>query len=207
MQPFVRLAGPAAPIAEDNVDTDIIYPARFLLRMEKTGLGDVLFRDRRFTPDGTPRPDFVLNREPWRRATILVAGRNFGCGSSREQAVWALADFGIRCVIAASFGDIFRGNCLQNGILPVRLPDAALADVAGAALLGEEVLVDLDAQRICLSGQRSIDFTTEPAVREALMMGWDATEMILQRERSAIAAFQERHRAANPWLFAQGACP
>lgn len=207
MAPFIRLEGPAAPIAEDNVDTDILYPARFLLRMEKTGLGDLLFHDRRFAPDGAERPDFVLNRAPWREATILVAGCNFGCGSSREHAVWALADFGIRCVIAATFGDIFHGNCMQNGLLPVRLAAGELADVAGAASAGETILVDLEARRVRLSGGRSIGFEIEPSAREALMMGWDATDMILRRERSAIATFERRHRAANPWLFAQGACP
>ena len=203
MTPFVRLEGPAAPIAEDNVDTDILYPARFLLRMEKTGLGELLFHDRRFTPEGAERPEFVLNREPWRTATILVARCNFGCGSSREQAVWALADFGIRCVIAASFGDIFHGNCMQNGILPIRLGDDELAAVMGAATAGAPISVDLDARRIGLPGEKDIGFAIEASAREALMMGWDATDMILRRERPAIAAFEGRHRAASPWLFAQ----
>ena len=142
MAPFVRLEGPAAPIAQDNVDTDILYPARFLLRMEKTGLGDLLFHDRRFTPEGAERAGFVLNRAPWRTATILVA-----------------------------------------------------------------ILVDLDARRSGLSGGESIGFAIEASAREALMMGWDATDMILRRERSAIATFERRHRAAKPWLFTQGACP
>src|SRR5579871_5690314 len=138
MEPLRTINGVAAPLPEDDIDTDAIYPARFLLLMNKTGLGRYAFHDRRFTTDGVENPQFVLNRAPWRNAQILVAGRNFGSGSSREQAVWTLRDFGIRCVMAASYGEIFFANCVQNGVLAIRLPSNQLEALSQAAAAGTE---------------------------------------------------------------------
>ncbi|MGH6886993.1 MAG: 3-isopropylmalate dehydratase small subunit, partial [Geminicoccales bacterium] len=150
MQPFVTLTGIAAPLPMVNVDTDKIIPARWLKTIKRTGLGVNLFETLRYDDDGKERPDFVLNREPWRRAEILIAGENFGCGSSREHAPWALLDFGIRCVIAPSFADIFNNNCFKNGILPVVLPqeqvDVLLREAADAR--DPTFTVDLEKQEI-----------------------------------------------------------
>jgi 3-isopropylmalate/(R)-2-methylmalate dehydratase small subunit len=201
MEPLTRVEGYAAALPEDDLDTDVIYPARFLLLMNKTGLGRYAFHDRRFTAQGAEDPVFVLNRAPWREATILVAGRNFGCGSSREQAVWTLRDFGIRCVIAAGFGEIFFANCQHNGVLAIRLPAADLQTVTRAAAANKTFTVDLRSQVIHMEASDTVKFDVEPARRDALLNGWDATESILEREGGAIAAFEARHRRTHPWMF------
>jgi 3-isopropylmalate/(R)-2-methylmalate dehydratase small subunit len=201
MQPLTRVTGIAAALPEDDVDTDAIYPARFLLLMNKTGLGRYAFYDRRFAPDGTEIPGFVLNTQPWRNAAILVAGRNFGCGSSREQAVWTLHDFGVRVVIAASFGEIFFANCLQNGVLAIQLPAASLQTVTRAAAAAVAFEVDLPTQRIRTATAEPIGFEVDPGSRDALLNGWDATDMILNRDGGAIASFEMQHRRTHPWLF------
>lgn len=153
MEPFVRLDAVAAPLAGDNVDTDIIFPARFLLLMEREGLGRYAFHDRRFDGADRERPDFVLNRPPFRDAGILIAGANFGCGSSREQAVWALRGFGIRCVIAPGFGEIFLGNCYKNGVLPIVLAAETVAALALVASAGSRFVVDLVAMTLSVEGR------------------------------------------------------
>src|SRR3984957_9049014 len=145
MESFVSLTSVAAPLPDADIDTDVIFPARFLLLLNRQGLGQHLFHERRRS-SGQER--FVLDRSPFDKAQILVAGRNFGCGSSREQAVWALSDFGIRCVIAPSFGEIFYGNCFRNGVLPIILPDPEHHDVMLAATSGAPLTVDLEAQEI-----------------------------------------------------------
>ena len=200
MTPFVRLEGIAAPLMEENVDTDIIFPARFLLITAREGLGRFAFNDRRFDADGAEKPGFVLNRTPWREARILIAAANFGSGSSREQAVWALAGFGISCVIAPSFGEIFQANCYRNGVLPIVMPIEVVSELAGAAERGESFLVDLEAEQLLVDG-RAIAFAIPPEQRLALLNGWDDTATILNTREADIAAYEARQRAEQPWLW------
>lgn len=199
-EPFKRLTGIAAPIVEDDVDTDVIYPARFLVLMEKQGLGRYLFHDRRFGPDGTRKADFVLNREPYAAATILISRDNFGSGSSREHAVWALADYGIRCVIASSFGEIFAANCVRNGILPARVPRSAVQPLAEQTERGP-FTVDLVRQSIDLPDGVSVPFSIAPSDRESLLNGWDDIDRILALESDAIERFEADRAARFPWLY------
>jgi 3-isopropylmalate/(R)-2-methylmalate dehydratase small subunit len=184
-----------------NIDTDAIFPARFLLVLEKEGMGDYLFRDRRYDETGSPVADFVLNRAPFDTARIIVAGDGFGCGSSREQAVWALEGFGIRAVVAPGFGDIFRANCLKNGILPVQVPPDVATALGDAAERGAVFDIDLETRSLSVDGSVVTGFGGDAAAAEALWHGWDETETILQKDGDAIAAFEARHRAGNPWLF------
>ena len=198
MTPFTVLRGIAAPLPDADVDTDVIFPARFLLLLDKQGLGRHLFHDRRWTTDGAPR-DFVLNRQPWDRAGILVAGPRFGSGSSREQAVWTLADFGIRCVIAPSFGEIFHANCFKNGVLPVRAALEAHAAMMAAAGRGEPFVVDLQACEVSWPSGRYA-FEVDAHRRDSLLGGLDEIGVALAEDSGAIAAFEERRRVATPWL-------
>ncbi len=201
MTPFTTLRSVAAPMPEADVDTDIIFPARFLVITRKTGLADCAFHDRRFDPGGRERPEFVLHRPPWRGAQILVAGPNFGCGSSREQAPWALADLGLRCLIAPGFGEIFEANCINNGLLPVTLGAEAHARALAAAEAGEAIEVDLPRGELRLAGGLAIPFTLGERQRQALLNGWDEIDRICHEEGDAIAAFERRQRAAMPWLY------
>jgi 3-isopropylmalate/(R)-2-methylmalate dehydratase small subunit len=199
MKNFVALTSIAAPFPDADVDTDVIFPARFLLLLDRAGLGRHLFQERRAqAPASEP---FVLARPPFDRAEILVAGRNFGCGSSREQAVWALADFGIRCVIAPSFGEIFYGNCFRNGTLPITLPDAEHAEVMAAAASGAALTVDLEAEVIRLPEGRTIPFQIDPHRRQALLLGLDQIGEILAGDAADIKAFESRQKATAPWLY------
>ena len=198
MKPFKQLTSRAASLPRDNVDTDAIIPARFLKTTERAGLGKGLFADLRHTADGTAN-DFVLNAPPFDTAEILVAGANFGCGSSREHAPWALLDFGIRCVVAASFADIFRNNCFANGILPIAVEDAAvLAALHQAAARGEEVSVSLPDKQLRF-GNHTYDFALEDGRRAALLEGRDAIATTLGLE-GAITDFESRRAQAQPWL-------
>jgi len=204
MIPFDCITSRAAPMDEADIDTDIIFPARFLLHTERDGLGRFAFFDRRFAADGREREDFVLNREPWRQAGILVAGANFGCGSSREQAPWALASLGLRCIVAPSFGDIFQANCVANGVLPVALPAADWRHVLGLAHSACLIQVDLKNCTIAEVGGphgEQIAFDIAPRQRLALLAGLDETGLILEQESAAIAAFEQRQRERMPWLF------
>ena len=200
MTPFVRLEGIAALLMEENVDTDIIFPARFLLITARDGLGRYAFHDRRFDADGAEQPDFILNRDPWRAARILVVDANFGSGSSREQAVWTLAGFGIGCVIAPSFGEIFQANCYRNGVLPIVLAPERVAELAEQAKAGRTFTVDLEAQRIVVENHATA-FVTPPEQRLALLNGWDDTATILNTREADILAFEARQRAEQPWLW------
>ena len=204
MDKFVTLTGVVAPLPMINVDTDMIIPKQFLKTIRRTGLGVNLFDEMRYRPDGTERPDFVLNRAPYRHARILVAGANFGCGSSREHAPWALLDFGIRCIIAPSFADIFHGNCFKNGILPLALPepdvDAIMAHAQNYADV--EITVDLEHQRIDIPGRAPIAFEIDPFRRQCLLDGLDEIALTLKKA-DAIAAFESRHRNLQPWLFGE----
>ncbi len=196
MEPFRKLDGVAAPLDRANVDTDQIIPAVYLKSIERTGFGDFLFAPWRYNLDGSPNPGFVLNDPEYRNANILVGGSNFGCGSSREHAPWALHDYGIRCVIAPSFADIFYSNCFKNGLLPVRLPEEEARLVMGHALAnpGSRLNVDLEAQRIWSDDEAiSISFDVDPARRHALLHGLDDIGLTLQFE-DKIAAYEASRR-------------
>jgi 3-isopropylmalate/(R)-2-methylmalate dehydratase small subunit len=203
MQPFTRLTGIAAPLPLANVDTDKIIPARFLKTIKRTGLGANLFDTLRYTPDGAERPDFVLNREPWRRAEILVAGPNFGCGSSREHAPWALLDFGIRCVIAPDFADIFHNNCFKNGILPIRLPQAICDQLMEDSRLGANarLTIDLERQVVVRPNGEEIGFEVDPFRKHCLLHGLDEIGLTMAK-RPSIDAYEATARTAQPWLSA-----
>ncbi len=192
MEPFVKLTGVAAPLDRVNVDTDAIIPAVHLKSIRRTGYGQFLFERWRFNQDGTLRDDFVLNQPGYANASILVAGRNFGCGSSREHAPWALTEYGIRCVIAASFADIFFNNCFQNGLLPIVLPEAqvrAIMDLAQANP-GLQLNVDLEAKRIWDENEAiAVDFEVDDFRRYCLLNGLDDIGLTLQQE-DKIAAYE-----------------
>ncbi|MDW8314593.1 MAG: 3-isopropylmalate dehydratase small subunit [Rhodovarius sp.] len=202
MKPFTTLSGIAAPLPMANVDTDQIIPARFLKTITRSGLGRHLFAHFRYHPDGSERPDFVLNQEPYRRAEILIAHENFGCGSSREHAPWALLDFGIRCVIAPSFADIFYNNCFKNGILPVRLPREVCDKLIEDARLGANarITVDLERQVVVRPNGEEIPFEIDPFRRHCLLHGLDDIGQTLQHA-AAIDSYEARRRAEAPWLF------
>jgi len=206
MEAFVRVNGIAAALMQANIDTDLLIPSREITSTSREGYGDKLLAPWRYlaTPEGAPRvenPDFVLNREPWRRAVILIAGPNFGCGSSREAAVWAVRQFGLRCVIAPSFGAIFRGNCLRNGVLPVVLPPAEVQALADEAARGTCVLtVDLELCRITRPDGSAIGFEFDAGERRTLLEGRDAIDATLE-QRAAIEAFQRADRERRPWIW------
>jgi 3-isopropylmalate/(R)-2-methylmalate dehydratase small subunit len=201
MEAFVRHRGLVAVLDRLDVDTDQIIPKQFLKRIERTGYEDALFFDWRFLPDGTPNPDFELNWPRYQGATVLVAGRNFGCGSSREHAPWALHDYGFRAIIAPSFGDIFRNNCYQNGMLPVQLPDATVREIMRRvdARPGSEATVALEAQTVSLDDGYTAAFEIDPFRRDCLLKGLDDIGLTLQHA-DAIAAFEARRPA---WLPAK----
>jgi len=201
MQAFTTLTGIAAPLPLPNIDTDKIIPARFLKTIRRTGLGKNLFDALRYNPDGSERPDFILNREPYRRAEILIAGPNFGCGSSREHAPWALLDFGIRCVIAPDFADIFFNNCFKNGILPIKLPQELCDVLVADASLGANarLTVDLERQVIVRPNGEEIRFEVDPFRRHCLLNGLDDIGQTLAHA-AAIDAFEARRRMEQPWL-------
>jgi 3-isopropylmalate/(R)-2-methylmalate dehydratase small subunit len=202
MDRFTTLSAPAAPLALDNVDTDQIIPARFMKRSRAEGYGPVLLHDLRFDEAGAPRPDFVLNTPRNAGAKVLVAGRNFGSGSSREAAVYALWDYGIRCVIAPSFGDIFASNAVKNGLLPARVSeeDAATLQAWLNSANDTQLQVDLESCTITAGGQ-AIPFSIDPVRRTQLLNGWD--DIDLTRERAAaIASFRIVRAQAEPWAMA-----
>ncbi len=199
--PLTTITSRAAHLPETNIDTDIIYPARYLLRLERAGLADCAFHDRRFAPDGSERADFPLHRPGWREAQVIVAGPGFGCGSSRENAVWALVDLGIRLVIAPDFGDIFRSNAVKNGLLALRLPPETCAGLGAQAEAGATFHLDMTVQTLAVDGARVCDLGLSADVQQAFLNGWDETDIILNRDMGAIAAFEQNHRRSQPWLF------
>ena len=202
LKPFNNVAGLAMPMPQDNIDTDIIFPARFLLITAKDGLGEYAFYDRRFGAEGQVDADYVLNQARYAAAPIIVAGANFGCGSSREQAVWALVGLGIRAVIAPSFGEIFAANAMRNGVLPIVLPPLLVEGLTEAAMAGQTFMVDLPTQTVTV-GAEAIPFTIDPDAKAALLNGWDETDQILSQYAADIAAFETRQRGLTPWLYRQ----
>jgi 3-isopropylmalate/(R)-2-methylmalate dehydratase small subunit len=189
MEPITRFTSRTVVWTPDDVDTDQVIPARFLKGTARSGWGEHLFADRRYDAEGRPRPDFPLNRPEAKGARVLVAGRNFGCGSSREHAVWALQGFGFQAVIAPSFADIFRGNALKNGLLPVAVDDAVHARLVSAP--GSPVTVDLEAQRLTLSDGTEVLFSIDPFARYCLLNGIDELQFLLGQEE-AIVAYESR---------------
>jgi 3-isopropylmalate/(R)-2-methylmalate dehydratase small subunit len=201
MEKFTTLTGIAASLPMINVDTDMIIPKQYLKTIKRTGLGKGLFAELRYDEVGKPKPDFVLNRAPCDRAIILLTGENFGCGSSREHALWALLDFGFRCIIAPSFADIFYNNCFKNGILPVTLPEAEIDKLLDDASCGANAIiaVDLPAQEIRGSGGGVIKFNIDPFLKRCLMEGLDDIELTLEK-LEAIAHFEDKTHAERPWI-------
>jgi 3-isopropylmalate dehydratase small subunit len=200
MQPFTEFHAKAAPLDVANVDTDQIIPAQFLKTVEREGLGRGLFYALRFDDAGKPRPGFVLNEPRYAGAGVLIAGDNFGCGSSREHAAWALSDFGIRCVIAPSFADIFYGNCFQNGLLPIALPEAEVRALMDEAKGGNHVFsVDLAAQTVTAPSGKSFRFEIDPARKQKLLQGLDSIGETLQHAAD-IDVYESRKALAQPWL-------
>ena len=199
MDKFTKLTGAACPIDQTNLNTDQILPARYLKWTRAMGIGKVLFQDLRFDAEGKERPDFPINRPAWRNAKIVVGARNFGCGSSREAAVYALYDYGVRCVIAPSYGDIFSGNAIQNGLLTAIVTDEEAAEIMGALDRTPEmpVTVDLDEQTI-VCGNRTYKFSIDPVRRMRLLNGWDDIDLT-KSYRDRIASFKENDRAERPW--------
>jgi 3-isopropylmalate/(R)-2-methylmalate dehydratase small subunit len=202
MEPFRMLDAIAVPIDEVNVDTNQLCPTRFNKVPRGPGYERILFHDRRFDAQGHEIGDFVLNHEPYRQARIIVAERNFGCGSSRESAVYALHAFGVRALIAPSFGDIFTSNCLKNGLLPVRLPASVVAEMRRQlhAQVGASVKVDLAQQTVTGPDGRTHSFEIDPLQKRCLLEGLDDIALT-QRYGADVAAFEAGHRAAMPWLF------
>jgi 3-isopropylmalate/(R)-2-methylmalate dehydratase small subunit len=203
MKAFTTLTGVAAPLPMANVDTDKIIAARFLKTIARTGLGKNLFHAMRFNEDGTEKPDFVLNQEPYRKAEILIAFENFGCGSSREHAPWALLDFGIRCVIAPDFADIFHNNSSKNGILPIRLPREICEKLMEDAKMGgnARLTVDLERQVVVRPSGEEIPFEVDAFRKHCLLNGLDDIGQTMQHA-PAIDEYEAKRRAEAPWLFA-----
>jgi len=201
MDSFTTLTGIAAPMPLVNIDTDMIIPKQFLKTIKRSGLGRNLFDEMRYDREGNEIADFVLNRPAYRQAQILVAGDNFGCGSSREHAPWALLDFGIRCVISTSFADIFYNNCFKNGILPVTLPAEAVAHLMKDAEKGANarITIDLPAQTVTAADGTVFAFDIDPFKKHCLVNGLDDIGLSLEKV-SAIDAFEARARAQRPWL-------
>ena len=201
MTPFTTLTGVAAPMPLVNIDTDMIIPKQFLKTIKRTGLGKNLFDEMRHDDNGNEIPDFVLNQPAYRNAEILIAGDNFGCGSSREHAPWALLDFGIRCVISTSFADIFHGNCFKNGILPIVLPQDQVDVLMDEARKGANarITVDLAEQTVTISDGTVFGFEIDPFRKHCLLNGLDDIGLTLEKA-AAIDAFESTAKLRRPWV-------
>jgi 3-isopropylmalate/(R)-2-methylmalate dehydratase small subunit len=201
MEPFKTLEGVAAPLNMINVDTDMIIPKQYLKTIHRTGLGKALFDEMRHNPDGSEKPDFVLNKPAYRKAKILVAGENFGCGSSREHAPWALLDFGIRCIIAPDFADIFYNNSFKNGILPIRLPRAVCDQLIDDTRLGgnARVTIDLARQVVIRPNGGTVTFEVDEFRKACLLNGWDDIGLTMRTE-DKITSFEQQQHLQAPWL-------
>jgi 3-isopropylmalate/(R)-2-methylmalate dehydratase small subunit len=201
MEKFTTLTAVAAPLPMINVDTDMIIPKQFLKTIKRTGLGTALFHEMRTKPDGSENPDFVLNKPAYKSAKILVAGANFGCGSSREHAPWALLDFGFRVIFAPSFADIFYNNCFKNGILPIALPQEIIDKLMDDAERGANavITVDLEKQEVRGPDGGIVKFDIDPFRKQCLLNGWDDIGLTLRHE-SDISAYEKRRAARASWL-------
>jgi 3-isopropylmalate/(R)-2-methylmalate dehydratase small subunit len=200
MQPFTHLTGVAAPMRNTNIDTDQIIPKNYLKTIKRTGLGRGLFADQRYLDDGSENPEFVLNKPAYRRAEILVAGDNFGCGSSREHAPWALLDFGIRCVISTSFADIFYNNCFKNGVLPIKVAPEDLEKLFDDADRGANATLSIDLERQEIRGPDggTLHFEIDPFRKHCLLNGLDDIGLT-QQKQGKIASYEQKTHEARPW--------
>jgi 3-isopropylmalate/(R)-2-methylmalate dehydratase small subunit len=201
MEPFTRLTAIAVPLPQPDIDTDMLIPQRYLRQPLTVGYRNFFFYNDRFDAEGKERPDFILNREPYKRGRILVTGRNFGCGSTREGAVYAATDFGVRAIVAPSFGPFYATNCYQNGVLPVVLPDADVREIIAGlqASPGAEVTIDLETQTVTAPGGKTYRFEIEPSRKERLLEGLDDIG-ITQRYESAIKEYERKLDAELPWM-------
>ncbi len=202
MQPFIRIRGVAAALPQPNVDTDQIMPKQFLKGIDRRGLGEGFLFDLRFEAPGQPRPDFILNRPPWDRAVVLVTGPNFGCGSSREHAVWGLRELGLRCVIGTSFGGIFSDNCARNGVPAITVGPAEAERLMALAADPQQCVIEVDLERRAISTPsdgRTLGFEFDPLKREMLLAGLDPVGMTLEHA-SEIVEFERRYLGQRPWM-------
>ena len=201
MEPFNKLEGVAAPLNMINVDTDMIIPKQYLKTIQRTGLGKALFDEMRHNQDGSEKPEFVLNKPAYRNAKILVTGDNFGCGSSREHAPWALLDFGIRCVIAPSFADIFYGNCFKNGILPIKLPQEIVDKLLDDAERGGNAIISIDLEKQEIKGPDggTVTFEVDAFRKQCLLNGWDDIGLTLRNE-DKVTSFEQQQKTQTPWI-------
>ncbi|MBS0222302.1 MAG: 3-isopropylmalate dehydratase small subunit [Proteobacteria bacterium] len=200
MEKFTTLSGVAAPLPMVNIDTDMIIPKNFLKTIKRTGLKDGLFYELRWTPDGQKK-DFVLDQPAYQNAKIIVAGPNFGCGSSREHAPWALLDFGIRCIISESFADIFYNNCFKNGILPIKVPKDVIAKLMDDASRGSNAIIEVDLEKQEIKGPDggTVHFDIDPFRKHCLLNGLDDIGLTMEK-KSEIDDFETRQKEAQPWL-------
>ena len=200
MEKFITLKGIAAPLPMINVDTDMIIPKQFLKTIKRSGLGKNLFHELRFDMQGNRKNDFVLNWDPYKKATILIAGDNFGCGSSREHAPWSLLDFGFKCIVAPSFADIFYNNCFKNGILPIRLDQEKVNILMTEAKNKNQLTINLDEQKIILADENVIDFDIDPFRKKCLIEGLDDIGLTLQN-KDKISKYEESIKSSHPWII------
>ncbi len=199
MQKFNKLKGIPAYLPIVNIDTDMIIPKQFLKTIKRTGLGKNLFFEMRYDDQGNEIKDFILNQKPFSQSKILIAGKNFGCGSSREHAPWALLDFGITCVISSSYADIFYNNCFKNGILPIKIDEEKIKQISEYSLRKEEIKVDLNEQKI-IFGNNEIKFDLDPFKKKCLIEGLDDIALSLEKSEK-IASFKKKLKTSKPWIF------
>ena len=200
MEKFITLKGIAAPLPMINVDTDMIIPKQFLKTIKRSGLGKNLFHELRFDMQGNIKNDFVLNWDPYKKANILIAGDNFGCGSSREHAPWSLLDFGFKCIVAPSFADIFYNNCFKNGILPIRLDQKKVNILMTEAKNKKQLTINLDEQIIILADENFIEFDIDPFRKKCLIEGLDDIGLTLQK-KDKISKYEESIKLSHPWII------
>ena len=203
MQKFTTLRGVAAPLPMINVDTDMIIPKQYLKTIKRTGLGQALFAEMRYNDDGSENPDFILNKPAYRNAKVLVADNNFGCGSSREHAPWALLDFGIRCIISEDFADIFYNNCFKNGVLPIKMPKEIIAKLMDDASRGSNAIIEIDLEKQEIKGPDggTVHFDIDPFRKHCLLNGLDDIGLTMEK-KSDIDDFETRQKESQPWLHA-----
>ena len=199
MQKFNKLKSIPAYLPIVNIDTDMIIPKQFLKTIKRTGLGKNLFFEMRYNNDGKQISDFILNQEPYNKSKILIAGKNFGCGSSREHAPWALLDFGITCVISSSFADIFYNNCFKNGILPITISEEKIKEISEYAKRKEEILINLPEQKI-IFGNKEIKFDVDAFKKKCLIEGLDDIALSLEKS-DKITAYENKIKTTKPWIF------